>query len=327
MRQYTLRKSKPDDRDYNLARIVMQTAPDVEEVTTSQFCGPVYDQGDHGFCWSHMMAAILNNFLRRYFPGLDYKFSPLFIAAAIKASEYSEFPDEEGDSIRAAVKGVQKLGAVAESIYPYFQYDLPLVFSEITDLMRRMAARATVGPYAKLETPDEMIQALYANNALALGIIWTSSADTDHWLDMPNGSIRGGHAIAGFDVSKTLIKKGRQGWIKFQNSHSDSWGEKGFGYISFDYLRAVSDFAFPFLIDCFAVAPNILSYLLPAIKQYYTDNSSVANIDGHPMLLDQPAFIVPATGRFVIPMRAFGQQAGYKVDYHAGSKTAEFTLR
>lgn len=326
-RQYLLHKSPEDPRDYNITKLVMQAAPEIEEVTTSQYCGAIYDQGYNGFCWTHMMAAIINNFLNRHFPGLGYNISPLYIAAAIKQSEYTDYPAEEGDTIRAAVKGVQKLGAVAESIYPYFGYRKPLRFPEITPIMKRMAERFRVGPYARITTPDEMAIALNAGNALALGLIWMSSAETDCWLDMPNGSVLGGHAVAGFDISKTLVKKGRKGWVKFQNSHGKDYGEKGFGYVSFDYLKCVADWGDSFLIDCFAVGPDLAAAMLPAIRQSYKDGAATAIIDGHPMLLDQPAIIMPETGRFVVPMRKFGEQSGYTVEYFAGSKVAEFTKR
>jgi len=323
-RQFPIKKSPEDKRDFKLTELLAPIPLPISK-TNSQYCSPSEEQDVYGLCWSFMMDSIINWYCNKYRLNSKHRLSPLYIAQAVKGSTYSDYPLQEGESIRAAIKGGQKAGTVAWSRYPYEAYQGGLRFPLAPEDLLLVSERFRIGPYAKVSTIDEIKQSLNAEKPVASGIVWTDRFMDKNWLDFPFGTVKGGHAIPLYDYSDTLTKWGRTGWVKFQNSWGEDWcDEKGFGYVSYDYLRHVDDqMNMPFLIDAYSV--DFINTTIPAYNVNLQIDSRDAYADDIPYFLDQPPIIDTSTGRTLLPVRAIADMAGYRVNWE--STTRRINLR
>lgn len=151
---------------------------------------------------------------------------------------------DSGAMLRDAIDALLKNGGVAEEAWPYkageFAAKPPKNIDQaerfkisrawpVHDVKELKAALQTYGPvvggFAVYESGESA-------DALKTGIIPIPS---------PKEPIIGGHAVCfvGFDDSKKLLK--------FQNQWGTDWGDKGYGYISYEYAEA-------FLNDAWAIS-------------------------------------------------------------------------
>lgn len=151
---------------------------------------------------------------------------------------------DSGAQIRDAIDVLLKSGGVTEADWPYisgeFRSTPPKNITEAThfklssaqpvrNVKELKSALQTFGPVAGGFT---VYDSMYGANATRTGILPLPSA-----VD----KIIGAHAVCfvGFDDKKKLLK--------FQNQWGTSWGEKGYGYVSYEYAEK-------FLIDTWAVS-------------------------------------------------------------------------
>jgi len=318
-RQFPIKKSPPDSRDFRLTALMLPQVLNEEKIN-SMYCGPVYEQGTYGFCWGNAAIAFANWLYNKHRAGSQHQLSPLFLIQQVKNSTYADYPTTEGDTIRAAMKGLQKSGSVAEVRYPYDLYEGGLAFRVPSDELNKISERFRIGPYAGVLTLDEITTALSLGNAVLAGVMWTDRFRQGYQLDFPFGTAIGGHAILLLDnyPNKTLF--GRTGWIKFQNSWGTDWGESGFGWISHDYLRQrVDGNGAPYYIDGFTA--NYSESAVPTFETEWHINDNIVKFDDIPYTLDQPPVIDTQTGRTLTPTRATLEGLGHKVTWEPITQT------
>lgn len=313
-RQFPIKPSPPDARDYKLTALMAGQVLN-EEKTNSGFCGPVYDQGASGFCWGFAATAYINWLYNKHKVNSLHHLSPLYLIQQVKNGSYSDYPTIEGESIRAAIKGAQKAGSVAEVRFPYDLYEGGLAFRIPSAELLRISERFRIGPYAAVLSLDEITTSLSLGNPVLAGVIWTDRFFEGYQLDFPFGTSVGGHAILLLDnyPNKTLF--GRKGWIKFQNSWGEEWGEGGFGWISHDYLRHKDDqVGMPFYIEGYAAA-----YLDSGIPPYEVE----MEIDNHTIVADNVIYttdsavkIDPTNNRTYSPVRALLESIGFTMEWN-----------
>jgi hypothetical protein len=132
------------------------------------------------------------------------------------------------------MKMLFKYGVSPESYWPYRPYQ--------KDTHQRGADKAAkryrIKAYARLGAIDEMRRSLLVNGPFLAGVEVFASWFTDRVLKcgiipLPkvHDELKGGHAICvmGYDDSKKIFK--------FKNSWSTGWGDKGYGYIKYEYVR------------------------------------------------------------------------------------------
>jgi C1A family cysteine protease len=105
-------------------------------------------------------------------------------------------------------------------------------------LSNTAAQHKFVEAYRRLSTLEEMLDCLAAGRTFIFGIDvfeeFESAAAANTGM-IPNPSPRsqnlGGHEIQGkgYDKLKQLLK--------FRNSWNNRWGDRGYGYLTFDYVR------------------------------------------------------------------------------------------
>lgn len=193
---------------------------------------PVRNQGNEGTCVA--FASVVG--VKEYQDAKEYKknlgLSPRYLYSLCKKNDGS--PEEEGTYPRVAMKMLLKYGTPPESYWPYrpHQKDKPKAGAD------KAAVKYKVTAYARLKTVLEMKRSLAVNGPYLAGVdvyeSWfTKKAQDSGFIPMPKRSeqYQGGHAICviGYDDSKKMFK--------FKNSWGSGWGDKGYGYLAYDYIK------------------------------------------------------------------------------------------
>jgi len=232
---YNLKRDPKDDRDRLLLYLPSVTLP--AKVDLRPVCPSVYNQGSLGSCTANAIGADLDFVHKQNKPSSDFFYpSRLFIYYNERKME-GTINEDNGAYIRDGIKSVKKEGACPEKTWPYDiskftkkpssqAYKEALSFQAIS-YERILAANAT------------LIKRALANNLpVVCGILVYDSFETDvvtrtGMIPMPNKkkeSLLGGHAVllVGYDdsISRFILR----------NSWGESWGDKGYGYIPYDFI-------------------------------------------------------------------------------------------
>ncbi|MGC8850236.1 MAG: C1 family peptidase [Candidatus Bathyarchaeia archaeon] len=228
-------KDPEDPRDLRWSRLfrVPKTLP--EKVDLRLADSPILNQGNEGSCVGFAGAALKNwlEIAQKDYPGGEDGLSPRCIYNLARALEGRL--REEGAYLRDALKGLQGFGTCTEAFWPY----RPWVDSDVDPRRRVPAEKAApwrISSYVRLESVDEVLQALASSHPVYAGVPWCSN-----WINvgssgkLPRGNMRivGGHAILllGYD-----LKEGR---ILLQNSWGKYWGARGYAWMYISDLKTL----------------------------------------------------------------------------------------
>jgi len=201
---------------------------------------PVKNQGSLGSCVAFSASALkewqeikehlqeVEGGKRDYRQGKHYDFSEQWIYYMCKKIDGNS---SEGTSFRSAMKVLSKIGVPAERAWPYNAKakGKPKRWAHL------VSRWALIGEYRRIYGLEELKKALIESPVL-IGIPLT----TEIFGKLVNGVIPypknpdklyGGHAVCavGYDDEKQLIK--------FKNSWSKFWGDRGYGYLSYNFIR------------------------------------------------------------------------------------------
>lgn len=222
-------KDPVDRRDIPLGIILPRlTAP--AEVDYTSRMSPVRDQGTEGTCVAFAAAAGVKEYQEEKERGDPVSLSPRYLYRACK--EKDGRPNQEGTYPRIAMKALAERGVCREECWPYrpYQDDSPCPEAD------RQAYPFRIRTYARLEGIEEMMRSLSVNGPFLAGV-----EIFPEWMEERGGKISlpregeqslGGHAVCVMGYSRT----GK--FFKFKNSWGENWGERGYGYLSFDYLES-----------------------------------------------------------------------------------------
>lgn len=193
---------------------------------------PVRNQGDEGTCVA--FASVVG--VKEYQDTREYKdlisLSPRYLYHLCKKND--GIPDDEGTYPRIAMKMLLKYGTPPESYWPYRPHQTNRPKTGVD----KAAIKYKVKAYARIRSKLEMKRSLVVNGPFLAGVdvydSWfTKKVDKTGLIPMPKRSdqYQGGHAICivGYDDSKKMFK--------FKNSWGDGWGDKGYGYLTYDYMQ------------------------------------------------------------------------------------------
>lgn len=225
------REDPRDLRDIPMA-LVLPPVPLPKAIDYTGNMSPVRDQGNEGTCVA--FASVVG--VKEYQDSKEYRklieLSPRFLYNLCKKFDGS--PDETGTYPRVAMKVLLNYGVCPENYWPYkpHQTDVPRKNSEI------YAKKYRIKAYARLNGVAEMKRSLLVNGPFLAGVevfeSWfTKKVQNTGLIPVPkiNEKQEGGHAICvvGFDDSRQLFK--------FKNSWGGRWANKGYGYLSYDYIK------------------------------------------------------------------------------------------
>lgn len=224
----------PDPRDYSARSFGLFGAPSLPNaVDYSAQTLAVGNQGTTGSCvgWA---TSYLRAWLQRESTGSNTRYSARFIWFA--AREIDPWPlnimfENAGTKIRDAFKVMKTHGAAPNRLWP-FARQLPDPLRE--DLIRREALRNRIGAYYPLHSNADRRHNLARVGPFVIGVPVFSNWSTigsDGVIPNPGGRQVGGHAllVVGYDDSRQLFK--------VQNSWSPSWGQRGYGYVSYQWME------------------------------------------------------------------------------------------
>jgi len=221
-------RDKFDDRDY-LMRAYLPVIKLPKKIDYTRKVSPARDQGDEGTCVAFATASGM----KEYQEMLDYSklvpLSPRFIYNECK--KIDGMPDAEGTTIRMAMKVIKTKGVCREKFWPYSPHQKTRAQKGAnTD-----AKKFRVLSYARILNLNELRLSLYSKGPCVIGVeVFEGFMRTKTGIvPMPreNETPLGGHAICavGYDDTKRLIK--------FKNSWSEMWGQKGFGFLPYSYIE------------------------------------------------------------------------------------------
>lgn len=230
------KKDQPDFRDFRYGVTIAPMAlPPVADMSGHPCMPPVYNQGACSSCTANAIGGALQYEWRQHQKGPDFVPSRLFIYYNERWLD-GDVPYDNGATLRNGMKAINKWGFAKETLWPYviknFAKKPPVVaYSD--------GERRKVYQYSRVnQTRNDLCGALAANQPIVFGFAVYSSFDSrtvskTGVVPMPKASERrlGGHAVllVGYDMTRNLYM--------FRNSYGTTWGQKGYGYLPFEYLE------------------------------------------------------------------------------------------
>lgn len=203
----------------------------------------VRDSGDEGSVVGQALATMLEFQIEKA-TGKSQPISARFLYYAARKAGGLDTKFDSGAQIKDGIKVLSTEGAVAEDVWPYRPRkfaDKPPPGVEAAPRFRIADARQLAG------TVDDLKRALKQNGPVVVGIevfetAMTPEAAKTGVIPVPAKKDQpyGGHAIVvvGYDDAKQQLK--------FVNSWGAGWGDKGFGYLPYDYARKYVNDAWTF---------------------------------------------------------------------------------
>ncbi|MEM1412189.1 MAG: C1 family peptidase [Pseudomonadota bacterium] len=224
---------------------------------------PVRFQGGYNTCSAHVVAALLGYFEKRA-EGRYVAPSRLFLYKAAK-----NFLRESGDNgtyIRQVMGVLRALGAPPEKYWPYLKAgtmkaprrDDPRIDAEPTAFCYAIAGDYKAVNYYRLDRPDQpdpeaLLQRARAHLAAGLPFAFGFPLLPSLALSVRSGRLLppkdgeqpiGNHAVVAMGYSDRVVigdpAKGypkTRGAFLIQNSWSRDWGEQGFGWLPYAFVR------------------------------------------------------------------------------------------
>jgi len=201
-------------------------------VDLSSWCSPVENQGDLGSCTANAAAGLVEWFQRKAF-GKHVDMSRLFLYKVIR--DLLGVTGDTGGYLRTAMQALVMFGAPPEKNWPYVisKFD-----QEPSAFLYALAENYKALKYYRL-TPvkgvtqlDTLLNTLAGGMPFMFGFTVYSSISNNALIPFPGpkDTVEGGHAImaVGYDDPKKALK--------IRNSWGTGWGEKGYGWLPYDYV-------------------------------------------------------------------------------------------
>ena len=228
---FNTKPSLPDIRDY----IYRSNSTEVlrESVDLRGWDTIVESQGSIGSCSANAITNAYELCVNQNYPEYFTHLSRLFIYYNTR-SEYGEIQRDEGIFLRDGLKSLSKFGVCSEELWPYNEDKFD---NQPTEECYEDAKKRKILKYQKLISIYYITEVLNNNKPVVFGMeIYDSFMDLNDRISTVNFPSRkekslGGHAMCmvGFDLTKRLFLT--------KNSFGTSWGDNGYCWIPFDYIK------------------------------------------------------------------------------------------
>ncbi|TGK81611.1 cysteine protease [Leptospira noumeaensis] len=237
-----IQDSIPLKRDFNS----FEELP--KSIDLSSMMPPVGNQGRQNSCVAWATGYAIKSYLLKnkdqtteYDPPFaggkgNFVFSPAFIYNQQNGGE------DKGLYYYKTMEFLKSNGAAPWSSMPYSDKDY---LTQPSQSSKKEALKYKIKSFSRLnyKNPDEIKRVLAGKNVVMVGMIIDDAfykVKGSAVYDENSGQSYGGHAmtIVGYDDDKKS-KSGKKGAFKLQNSWGTSWGDKGFGWVSYSMLAKV----------------------------------------------------------------------------------------
>jgi C1A family cysteine protease len=229
--KFNIQPSLPDDRDYiykNDSTEVLRESVDLREWDTI-----VESQNSLGSCSANAITNAYELCVNRMYPEYFTHLSRLFLYYNARV-EYGIIEEDEGMFLKDGLKSLSKFGICTEELWPYNPENFTV---QPTEECYEDAKKRKISKYQKLISIYYMTQVLNYNKPVVFGMqIYDSFMNLNDRISTVTFPSRkekslGGHAMCmvGYDLNKKLFLA--------KNSFGTDWGDKGYCWIPFDYIR------------------------------------------------------------------------------------------
>ncbi len=224
-------KDPKDSRDIPMGLVLPIVVVPVSFDFT-KLMSPVRNQGSEGTCVAFASVTGVKEFQdKKEYHRLE-RLSPRFLYNLCK--KFDGIPFEEGTYPRIAMKVLLNYGVCHESFWPYIaqKKNLPRAGAD------KDAIKFKIKAYARINSQLEMKRSLLVNGPFVAGVkvfeSWfTKKVQSSGLIPMPKPKENsvGGHAICivGYDDKLSIFK--------FKNSWGANWGNNGYGYLPYVYMK------------------------------------------------------------------------------------------
>jgi C1A family cysteine protease len=300
-------QSPPDSRDWLYTKLASPISlPKKHRCKITPL--PPRDQGSKGTCVGQA-GANTNEILQYTERGTAERLSSLYIYSMCK--QVDGYPEIEGTFLRALMQVLTKYGAPPETYMPY--HTSWITPPEPDDTFHTLARPNRVKSYAKVQTEQELKQALIEQGPVPIAMMLTASffeARNGVVPKEPSGTILGGHAMTliGYDDESKLYEV------------INSWGyhpstKAGHNFIPYELLHKPSltiNLPMPVLMEAYSVV-DMIQMRLPR-QVLVSDRQIQLKLNGEFVDLDIPAVIIEDVGRAYFPIREL-EKLGFTVQW------------
>ena len=212
-------------------------------------CSPIENQGEIGSCTANAAVGLVEYFERRAF-GKYIDASRLFLYKVTRT--LLGFNGDTGAYLRSTIGALTIFGLVPEKYWPY---DVNKFDDEPSAFCYSFADKYKTLQYYRLDPPSTTTEVLLnrIRSFIASGIpsifgftVYDSieQASSDGKIPFPSNKeqVLGGHAVmaVGYDDNLVIENKFSNnktvGALLIRNSWGEDWGEKGYGWIPYEYI-------------------------------------------------------------------------------------------
>jgi len=245
----------PDWRDWTLktgalvqslkqrkSKLVGTGARHPRRVDNREHCSPIEDQEQLGSCTAQAVVAMME-YLQRRSRKHHVDGSRLFVYKVTR--KLLGLTGDTGAYIRSTIQATAAFGVAPEQHWPY---DVARFEDEPEAFLYQYASNYQALQYARLDAPgytgadtlNDLKRVLATGYVAAFGFPVYSSISNDADIPYPTemDTLRGGHAIlaVGYDDDHQVGGQTVPSLI-IRNSWGVHWGEDGYGYLPYDYVR------------------------------------------------------------------------------------------
>lgn len=305
-----------DPRDYKYLNFSLAAQNlEVETVDYRDKMPPVFDQGQRGSC-----VACASTWTVKAYQEVaegDYPeggLSPAFVYTLCKQNDGA--PHQEGTQPRVAMKVMKKTGVCPEDDMPYSTLaDLPA--PEVPAIpndawgpaglyrIQSYAQLCSAGDGDRSQVLSAMRQALKNEGPflMALLVCVNFIPDQNHCLPLPQGAVRGGHAVG---IVGDLPDKQ---CLILRNSWGDSWGDNGYAYLPYGWLTGKGIMGW-YVFEAWTATDKVVSR--SASRIVVTPGANYITVDGSRVSLPHPA-IMSSNAHLLMPVYDLAENMGYQV--------------